>query len=82
MDARTETDLQAKVTVNRALTHEPASFVAFLDGKYAPDAFAYDATGGYRVTLGLDATYVNREKRRRSPPRVTFDDHGDDYALL
>lgn len=82
VDARTETDLQAKVTVNRALTHKPASFAAFLDGKYTPDAFVYDATGGYRVTLGLDSIYVSREKRRCPPPCVTFDNYGDDYALL
>ena len=41
IDEGREKELQAKVTVNRALTHTPNSFVSFLDARYAPDAFEY-----------------------------------------
>jgi len=78
-----EKELQAKVTVNRALTHNPDSFISFLDERYKKDDFAYEADGGYRLTLNLDMKYIDHEKRRRTVPVVTFDDEkGDDYILL
>ena len=83
IEETTEKELQAKVTVNRALTHTPDSFVSFLDQRYREDDFKFKDDGNYRITLTLDMGYIKHEKRLREIPVVRFDDDGgDDYTLL
>ena len=85
--------IQARVSVNRAVRHTPASFVEFLDARYAPDEYETNDTGGYVVNLELSREYLETEKRTRPSPRVRFDepqpykpwrdaDGGDDWSLL
>ena len=88
--------LQDRVRVNRALTHTPATYMAFLDD-HIPDFAAqlpeYDpaekarqsevsAQGGYAVTLEKDARYVRAENLVLPTPYVFLNEYsGDSYTL-
>ena len=75
-------ELEARVSVNRALVHTPRTFIDMLDARYKRSDTTISRDGGYRLTLRKDAAYIEHEKRTCAPATLAFDDDaGDDYFL-